>query len=190
MKRGAQPTLSSVTNRTYLNDLNRFIARCECSWCETEEERSFNPQAVAPPLLASYRNYLQTTLWLKPNSVNRFLNSLKRYFAWVLSTGCIEQDPAKLVKLVGEEVSAPRYLDDQKEQALLAAVTALGRLRDRAIIIMLHTGLRARELCTLTRAHVRLGKRSSTISVLMAGSVPLHRLAQLMGYDSLDTTTI
>jgi site-specific recombinase XerD len=172
MKRGPQPDLSAVTIRNYLSDLRQFIAWCECSWREKEEERSFTPQAIAPPLFARYRNYLQTTHWLKPNSVNLFLNSLKRYFAWVLSTGCIKHDPAKVVKLVGEEVSAPRYLDDQEEQALLAAVTASGRLRDRAIIIMLHTGLLARELCTLTRAHVRLGKRSSTISVLMAGSFP------------------
>ncbi len=67
---------------------------------------------------------------------------------------------------MGEEVSAPRHLDDQEEQALVAAVTETGNLRDRAIIVlMLHTGLRARELCTLTRAQVSIGKRSGTILV-------------------------
>ncbi len=65
-----------------------------------------------------------------------------------------------------EEASSPRHLDDQEEQALVAAVTETGSLRDRAIIVlMLHTGLRTRELCTLTRAQVRLGKQSGTISV-------------------------
>ncbi len=209
-------------------------------------------------------------LHLKPNSVNRSLISLKRYFAWLLLTGQIKHNPAKVVKLVGEEVSSPRHLNDQEEQALVAVVTETGSLRDRAIIVlMLHTGLRARELCTLTRAQVRLGKRSGTIVVhgkrnkyreiplnataraallaydpslqkpqysiaplflsekkhaqlterglgyvikkyaerarvrdvsphdlrhrfgyRMAQSVPLHRLAQLMGHDSLDTTMI
>lgn len=263
--------LTTATIRNYLSDLHHFVA-----WYESlrkqgcEEEPVFRPEAITTPTITDYRTYLQQTLRLKPNSVNRSLISLKRYFAWVLSTGCIKHDPAKVVKLVGEEVSAPRHLDDQEEQALVATVTASGRLRDRAIIIlMLHTGLRARELCTLTRAHVRLGKRSGTISVLgkrnkyreiplnttaraallaydpslrrpsqdgmplflsekkhtqlterglgylikkyaeranvrdvsphdlrhrfgyrMAGSVPLHRLAQLMGHDSLDTTMI
>jgi integrase/recombinase XerD len=173
-----------------------------------------------------------------------------------------------VVKLVGEEVTPPRHLDDQEEQALVAAVTAVGKARDRAIIVlMLHTGLRAQEVCTLTRAQVRLGKRSGTLVVCgkrnkyreiplnataraallaydpalrrpsqdstplflsekkharlterglgylinkyakranvrdvsphdlrhrfgyrMAATVPLHRLAQLMGHDSLDTT--
>jgi len=202
--------------------------------------------------------------------VNRGLTSLKRYFAWLLSAGQMKHDPAKVVKLVEEEASSPRHLDDQEEQALVAAVTETGSVRDRAIIIlMLHTGLRARELCTVTRTQVRLGKRSGTIVVhgkrnkyreiplnataraallaydpslqkpqssptplflsekrhaqlterglgyvikkyaersrvsdvsphdlrhrfgyRMAASVPLHRLAQLMGHDSLDTTMI
>ena len=101
MKRGAQPSLSTegrqpldhyasalqhveefsvVTIRYYLSDLRQFIVSCECSWCETEEERSFTPQAKALPLLVRYRSYLQTTLWLKPATNNRALMSLKRYF--------------------------------------------------------------------------------------------------------------
>jgi integrase/recombinase XerD len=81
------------------------------------------------------------------------LISLKRYFAWLQSTGQIRYDLAKVVKLMREEVSAPRHLDDQEEQALLAAVIEMGNLHDRTIIVlMLHTGLRAQEICTLTRA--------------------------------------
>jgi len=146
-----------------------------------------------------------------------------------------------------------------------------GIARDQAIIVfMLHTRLCAREVCTLTRAQIRLGKRSGSVIVhgkrnkyrevplnatvhialeaydplltkphaqdatrlfrsekrharlterglgylvkeyaeqaklrdvsphdlrhrfgyRMAGTVPLHRLAQLMGHDSLDTTML
>jgi integrase/recombinase XerC len=260
--------LTAVTIRNYLSDLRHFAAWCECIWKQGREEDSpFTPEAVTTPTLTDYRTYLQQALHLKPNSVNRSLISLKRYFAWLLTTGQVKHDPAKVVKLVGEEVSSPRHLDDQEEQALLSAVTEMGSLRDRAIIVlMLHTGLRMRELCTLIRTQVRLGKRSGTISVLgkrnkyreiplnstahaallaydpalhkpqssptplfllekrhtqlterglgyvikkyaqrahvgphdlrhrfgyrMAASVPLHRLAQLMGHDSLDTTMI
>lgn len=263
--------LTTSTIRNYLSDLRHFAAWCEATWKQgREEEPAFTPKAVTTPTITDYRAYLQHVLHLKPNSVNRSLISLKRYFAWLLTTGQIKYDPAKVVKLVGEEVSAPRHLDDQEEQALVAAVTEGGNLRDRTIILlMLHTGLRARELCTLTRAQVRLGKRSGTLAVRgkhnkyreiplnatartallaydsllrkpshettplflsekrqtqlterglgylikkyamrakvsdvsphdlrhrfgyrMAASVPLHRLAQLMGHDSLDTTMI
>ena len=263
--------LTAVTIRNYLSDLRHFAAWCESTWKQGGEERPpFTPGAVVTPTLTDYRTYLQQELHLKPNSVNRSLISLKRYFAWVRSTDQIKHDPAKVVKLVGEEVVSPRHLDDQEEQRLLATVTETGSLRDRAIIVlMLHTGLRARELCTLTRAQVRLGKRSGIITVRgkhnkyreiplnatvraallaydpslqklqssttplflsekrqtqlterglgyvikkyaerarvsdvsphdlrhrfgyrMAASVPLHRLAQLMGHDSLDTTML
>ena len=263
--------LTAVTIRNYLSDLRHFAAWCETIWKQgREEEPSFTPETVTTPTISDYRAYLQQVLHLKPNSVNRSLISLKRYFAWALTTGQTRYDPARVVKLVGEEVAAPRHLKDQEEQALLAAVTEAGKLRDRAIIVLLlHTGLRARELCTLTRAQVRLGKRSGAISVRgkhnkyreiplnataraallaydselakpshdtaplflsekrhtqlterglgylikkyatrarlhdvsphdlrhrfgyrMAASVPLHRLAQLMGHDSLDTTML
>jgi integrase/recombinase XerD len=263
--------LTAATIRNYLSDLRHFAAWCEAIWKQgREEEPAFTPETVTTPTLTDYHSYLQQVLHLRPNSVNRSLISLKRYFAWLLTTERLRHDPAKVVKLMGEEASSPRHLDDQEEQALVAAVMETGSLRDRAIIVLLlHTGLRARELCTLTRAQVRLGKRSGTIAVhgkhqksreiplnataraalvaydssllkpshdatplfpsekrharlterglgylikkyaerahvsdvsphdlrhrfgyRMAQSVPLHRLAQLMGHDSLDTTLI
>src|SRR5438045_5147944 len=159
--------LSAVTIRNYLSDLRQFIAWCESFWRQGREDApSFTPEAVTTPTLIDYRTYLQLVLHLKPNSVNRSLVSLKRYFAWLVNTEQLKYDPTKVVKLVGEEVTPPRHLDDQEEQALVAAVMEGGKVRDQAIILlMLHTGLRARELCTLTRAHVRIGKRSGTIVV-------------------------
>lgn len=263
--------LARATIRNYLSDLRHFAVWCESTWKQGQEaEPAFRPGAVTTPTLTDYRTYLQQALHLKPNSVNRSLISLKRYFAWLLTSGHIKYDPAKVVKLLGEEVTSPRHLDDQEEQALVATVTETGNTRDRAIILlMLHTGLRAQEVCTLTRHQVKLGKRSGTITVhgkrnkyreiplnatartallaydsslqkpqssiaplflsekrhtqlterglgylikkyadraqvsdvsphdlrhrfgyRMAQSVPLHRLAQLMGHDSLDTTLI
>jgi integrase/recombinase XerD len=147
------------------------------------------------------------------------------------------------------------------------AVNATGTLRDRTIItLLLHTGLRAQELCTLTCKHVHLSKRNGILRIVgkrkkvrdvplnvtarsilrayletlpaescylfpsektqraltervlghlitkyarrakqadvsphdlrhrfgyrMAEVVPLHRLAQIMGHDSLDTTML
>ncbi len=263
--------LAAATVRNYLSDLRHFVFWCESIWKQgREEDLAFVPERVTTPTLTSYRTHLQA-LHLKPNSINRSLVSLKRYFTWLVTSGQLSYDPAKVVKLVGEEVTPPRHLDDQEEQALVAAVTGVGNARDRAIIVlMLHTGLRAREVCTLTRAQVRLGKRSGSITVhgkrnkyrevplnatarvalegydplltkphaqdatplfrsekrharlterglgylvkkyveqaklcdvsphdlrhrfgyRMAGAVPLHRLAQLMGHDSLDTTML
>jgi integrase/recombinase XerC len=193
--------------------------------------------------------------------------SLKRYFAWSRKMQLIQSDPASPIKFVPKEVSPPRHLSDEEEDALVAAVNATGTLRDQTIItLLLHAGLRAQELCTLTRQQIHLGKRNGTLRILgkrkkvrevplnttarsslnqyletlppecqyifpsekthrsltgralgylvtkyaaqaqvtglsphdlrhrfgyrMAEVVPLHRLAQIMGHDSLDTTML
>ena len=258
--------LAAASIRNYLSDLRHFIA-----WYETEREAhghdSFTPQGITTPALTRYRTHLQAVGRQKPASVNRSLISLKRYFGWVFQQHRITYDPSVAVKLVGQEESAPRHLDDQEEQALVAAVTKAGTLRDRALIVLLlHTGLRAREICHLRRDQVKLGKRSGSLEIMgkrnkyrevplnatarkmleeylptlppdavflfpsgktkealseralgyivkkyaasarlpdvsphdlrhrfgyrMAESVPLHRLAQIMGHDSLDTTKL
>ena len=258
--------LAAASIRNYLSDLRHFIA-----WYEMEREADvhdfFTPQGITTPALTRYRAHLQIARRQKPASVNRSLISLKRYFGWALQQHLIPYDPSVAVKLVGQEESAPRHLNDQEEQALVAAVTKAGNLRDRVLIVLLlHTGLRARELCHLRRDQVKLGKRGGLLEIIgkrnkyrevplnatarklleeylptlppdavclfpsaktkealseralgyivkkyahkaslrdisphdlrhrfgyrMAESVPLHRLAQIMGHDSLDTTKL
>lgn len=259
--------LSPVTLRNYLSDVRQFIAWCEAYWREGQEDRTFTPQAIAPSLLIRYREYLQTMLHLKPATINRTLMSLKRYFAWTRKTRRVHYDPSSLIKFVPKEAFSPRHLSDEEENALVAAVNATGTLRDQTIItLLLHTGLRAQELCALTRQQISLGKRNGTLRIIgkrkkvrevplnttartilsqyiatlseespylfpsektqkaltgralghlitkyalqahvedvsphdlrhrfgyrMAEVVPLHRLAQIMGHDSLDTTML
>jgi integrase/recombinase XerD len=91
----------------------------------------------------------------------------KRYFVWVTEREPLPRDPSKPVKLVAQEPRPPRHLTDRQEEALVAAVTASGHRRDSTLLIlMLHTGLRARETCTLKREQVNLGKRSGTLQIL------------------------
>jgi integrase/recombinase XerD len=260
-----QEDLAPASIRNYLSDIRHFIA-----WYERQmppEAHRFAPQMITTPALTRYRAYLQADQQQRPASVNRSLVSLKRYFSWAMQKQFISYDPSAPVKLVGQEEGAPRHLDDQEEQALVAAVTKEGTLRDRALIVLLlHTGLRAREICQLRRDQMKLGKRSGTLEVIgkrnkyrevplnatarkvleeylstlpsqmvflfpsgktkkalseralgyvvkkyadvakladvsphdlrhrfgyrMAKSVPLHRLAQIMGHDSLDTTKL
>lgn len=260
--------LSPATVRNYLSDLRHFVAWCEATWEEGQESgQPFTPSGASTPTITRYRSYLQTVLRLKPASINRSLVTLKRYFSWAVDAGLVARNPASVVKLVAQEAQPPRHLTDVEEEALVAAATAGGSLRDRTIIVlMLQTGLRAREVCTLKPHNVKRGKRSGVLHVIgkrnkyrevplnataravlaeylptlppdaaylfpsgktgealteralghlvkkyataarltdvsphdlrhrfgyrMAESVPLHRLAQIMGHDSLDTTMI
>ena len=259
-----QRDISSVTVRNYLSDLRSFI-----TWYETKSLNSakvgFDLTKITTPTLTRYRSYLQSQLKLAPASINRYLITLKSYFALAAEGQKITTNPAKVVKLIPLIKSPPRQISDGEESAIVSAVTHYGSARDRTIIIlMFHTGLRAAEVCQLKSEHIHLRKRSGYLQVYgkrnkyrevplnatvrkvlleylttvegdwlfvsrktksaittralgylvgkyariagiedisphdlrhrfgyrMAETVPLHRLAQIMGHDSLDTTMV
>ena len=159
--------LSAATVRNYLSDLRQFAAFCEVSWAEgAEAGESFSPSAVTTPTITLYRSHLKNVAELKPASINRYLVSVKRYFSWATDEGLVSRDPAKAVKLVPRVVPPPRHLSDREESALVGAVERYGSLRDRTLIVLaLHSGLRAEELCKLKPAHAVLGKRSGHLKV-------------------------
>ena len=262
-----QRDLSPVTIRNYLSDLRSFVAWYETKRIKSGEvvEASFQIEQITTPTLTRYRSYLQSQLKLAPASINRYLVTLKSYFAWAVRNKKITTNPATVVKLIPLVKSSPRLLSDASESAIVSAVTHHGSTRDRTIIIlMLHTGLRAAEVCHLQVEHIHLRKRSGYLEVYgkrnkyrevplnvtarkilseylptvkgnwlfasrktkeaittralgylvnkyaliagiekisphdlrhrfgyrMAETVPLHRLAQIMGHDSLDTTMV
>jgi len=187
-KRPAQPAISTVaaasldqyhhyldteedvdatTRRCYLSDLRQFAHWCEATWHDGQEHTpGFAPALVAAPLIKQYRSYLQTVVQLRPATINRQLISLKRYFAWALATEQVTRDPSRMVKGLPQEAVPPRHLTDQEEHALVAVVEQYGSVRDRVIVLLLlHTGLRAEELCGLRRDHVTLGRRSGHLTI-------------------------
>jgi integrase/recombinase XerD len=159
--------LSVASCRNYASDLRQFAAWCEHSWGDGQDEpRSFTPTAISTPTVTTYRSYLQTVLNLRPATINRHLVSLKRYFGWAVDAALLTRDPSRVVKLIPRTPQAPRHLTDQEEQALVAAVSQHGSLRDRTLLVVaLHSGLRAEELCGLKPEHVHLGRRSGHVSI-------------------------
>lgn len=185
--------LAATTVRNYLSDLRGFAAFCESSWSEGEESgESFSPAGVTTPTITLYRSHLKNVAELRPASINRYLVSAKRYFSWAVDEGLIGRDPAKAVKLVPRVVPPPRHLSDKEEAALVSATERYGSLRDRTLIVVaLHSGLRAEELCNLKPHHVKLGKRSGHLMVYgkrgKYREVPLNvtardALAEWMGF--------
>ena len=159
--------LAADTVRNYLSDLRQFAAFCEVTWAEGEETgEPFSPANVTTPTITLYRSHLKNTLELKPASINRHLISIKRYFGWTTDEGLVSRDPAKAVKLVPRVIPPPRHLTDKEETTLVAAVERYGSLRDRTLIVVaLHTGLRAEELCGLKPSQVKIAKRSGRLEV-------------------------
>jgi LuxR family maltose regulon positive regulatory protein len=175
--------LTTVSIRNYVSDLSHFIA-----WYEQRADHPagdggvlFSPHEITTAVLLRYRDVLQEREQ-KPASINRALLSLKRYFHWACSQYLVSSDPSVPVKLVAETSVPPRRLSDQEELALVEAVSKYGTLRDRTmILLLLHTGLRASELCGLRRDQITLGERSGQLRVVdtrhNTRSVPLDATA-------------
>ncbi len=103
---------------------------------------------------------------LRPATINRDLVSIKCYFGWAVDVGLITRDTSRVVKLIPRTPQPPRHLTDREEEALMAAVSQHGNLRDRTLLVVaLHTGLRAEELCGLKPEHVHLGRRNGHVSI-------------------------
>ena len=119
-----QEDLSATTRRGYLGDVRQFVKWCEQEWnIGSSIPTIFDPAQVSTPMLTKYRDHLQNTLNLKPASVNRYLVSLKRYFAWATNeTKCIQRDPAHPVRLIKRNDSTPRQLSDTEENRLMTQV--------------------------------------------------------------------
>lgn len=177
--------LSLATRRGYLGDVRQFVAWCRNDQSNAEGEASlFDPSLVATPTITRYRDYLQHTLNLKPASVNRYLVSLKRYFAWAVDeVGILQRNPARPVRLIKREPPSPRQLTDMEENRLVAAVTQHGHLRDKTLIVlMLHTGLRVGEICNLQRKHLVQTGKTMRLRIYGKGNryreIPLNGTAQ------------
>jgi LuxR family maltose regulon positive regulatory protein len=176
--------LATASIRNYVSDLSHFIAWYE-QWADHpagDDGMLFSPREITTAVLLRYRDVLQEREQ-KPASINRALLSLKRYFHWAYSQQLVSADPSVPVKLVGEKSVPPRQLSDQEELALIEAVSRYGTLRDRMmILLLLHTGLRASELCGLRRDQITLGKGSGQLCIVdnrnNTRSVPLDATAQ------------
>jgi len=94
------------------------------------------------------------------------LVSLKRYFAWLTEQSLLDRNPAHPIKLVKAVEQASHRMDDQQESAFVATVQHGRRLRDIVLItLMLHTGLRVGEVCSLQWHDVASHPRSGHLKI-------------------------
>lgn len=152
--------LSGQTVRGYMNDLRKFI-----NWYQETEGELPGMNNIGPLDLAEFKKHFQNKNQ-KPATINRAIMALSSFFGWCIEQGHLSHNPAINIKLLPEVKTAPKSLSRTEQLSLMRSVQGSGKIRDVAIItLLLHTGLRVSELCSLTIDDVAIKERSGYLVV-------------------------
>lgn len=126
-----------------------------------------------------YRDYM-LKLGNSPNTINRRIASIASFGDWGSSqAGIFKSNPAQYIKPVKTIELAPRWLNDEQKKKLLKAVETdlreakeryprlwVLRKRDSVIVnLLLLTGLRVDELCSLKLTDLTMSERKGSLLV-------------------------
>ena len=155
---------SSSTVKNYIADLQHF----EKWFLATNEYVEFSLTDITPTDLREYKQFLTINKELKPTSINRRLASLRSFLKWANAVGHSVNIPlSKIPKFEKTEKTGIRWLDRKEENALLRMVERNGGFRDIAIIkLLLNTGMRVSELCSLRWSEVVISERKGALTIL------------------------
>ena len=118
--------------------------------------------------LQRYKSWAYTNKQKRPATVNRYLATIRRFYRWAQRTGHLHIPP-HVPKCLPYIPSCIRWLTVQQQNRLIRAVKRQQHTRDPAIIlILLHTGLRAAELCKLQWKDIHMTERSGSLCIRQA----------------------
>src|SRR5260370_1796881 len=180
---------SSNTTHAYLSDIGHFI-----TWY-IRNVQAFIIGEITPTDIRAYREFLQEQVPpAAPDTINRRLAALRRFFAWTKERQFTEAQPAARIRNVASIEHGPKSLDRKQWYRLKRCVEqarGVQGIRDRCIVVLLyHTGLRAGELATVRLDDLVLGERSGHLHVRRgkgnkARRVPLNSEARTAVRDYL-----
>lgn len=171
------PFRSEKTVRAYSSDLNKFAR-----WYSERNDHSLSWEDVGPLDIAEFKRYL-LELKQKPATINRALTALSVYFQAIGKTG--SENPCRNISPVAQVRLAPKALTRSEQQKYLATVRKYGKERDYAIVVLLlHSGIRVAELCSLSVSDIVMGERKGLLKVVGKGAkyreVPLNSTARFV----------
>lgn len=172
---------STVTG--YLHDLENFL-----QWFRDSRGTKAALKDLSSVDLISFRQHLVKVQRLKPATVNRRLQALRRLCRWATSRGWLKEDPSTEVKTIRTPPRRqPLGLNEPEAHALLRAAGQSGHglaRRNYALVqLMVQTGLRVSEVASLLVDDATLHARSGSVRVregkgLKAREVPLNATAR------------
>jgi len=160
--------LSEVTTKNYVGDMRHFA-----SWLARARNKAVLHSTNVDIL--DYCSELVTAKARRPATVNRRLQSIRKFYRHALHAGLVQEDPSLGIKLFPQPKSQGRKgLSRSEIERLLDAVRqGPPRLvkRDYAIVqLMLQTGIRVGELTRLRLADVSLSEDKRILKIRGQGT--------------------
>jgi integrase/recombinase XerC len=161
---------SERTIRAYSQDVRSFAV-----WFESVNGEQLSPDLITGVDLRAYRQF--AIKGMAPATFNRRRACLKVLVDWAMQVGYLTYDPLQGVKLLRQEETPPRWLDNTEYHRLTRAVellvngakTEAGRrqaLRDQAMVaLMLWAGLRESEVAQLDFGDIELSEKKGWVIV-------------------------
>lgn len=157
--------LSRQTVIGYHQDLENFHR-----WFKSTMHSDVSLETLTSIDIVNYRQHLINVKRLKPATVNRRLNAIRRFCRWIKKQGLLNSDPSKDIKIVrAQSRHRPIGLKESEVHALLrvAGQSKHGNTkRNYALVqLMLQTGLRVSEVASLCIADLKIRDRSGSVRV-------------------------
>jgi len=148
--------LAPATVVNYVADLRAFLR-----WSEGTNQADRSPLQLGCDDLQRYCSFLSEEKNHAPATINRRIQTLRKFYNFALSEGWVSINPAENVSLLDESASQrSRHLSEEDVSRLLDCVQTARprwRERDRAIVhVFLGAGLKLSELTDLRVSDVHL----------------------------------
>jgi site-specific recombinase XerD len=177
--------IAPVTVRGYRSDLGLFAA-----WYD-----GHRLEKLTASDLAHFRQYLSRERSMKPASINRKLEALRRFCRWAHTSGRLRTNVAAELRLARTpRGTRPKGLVAPEVQALLRAAgqsrRALARRNYAVVQLLLQAGLRVSEAAALRLEDLEIHERQGRVHIRGKGNkeryVPLNATARRALHAYLD----
>ena len=177
--------IAPVTLRGYRSDLGLFAA-----WYD-----GHRLEKLTASDLAHFRQYLSRERSMKPASINRKLEALRRFCRWAHTSGRLRTNVAAELRLARTpRGTRPKGLVAPEVQALLRAAgqsrRALARRNYAVVQLLLQAGLRVSEAAALGLGDLEIHERQGRVHICGKGNkeryVPLNATARRALHAYLD----
>jgi site-specific recombinase XerD len=177
VSRSRSRDVASVTVRGYHSDLGQFAV-----WYDGHPIENLTASD-----LAHFRQYLSRDRSMKPASVNRKLEALRRFCRWAHTTGKLRTNVAAELKLArAPRGMRPKGLLPAQVQGLLRAAgqsrRTLARRNYAVVQLLLQAGLRVSEAAALRIEDLEIRERQGKVRICGKGNkeryVPLNTTAR------------